>query len=71
MNSYPRSATVRAAEDVTVLEMGRNVLYILQRSKTSKAMLDDRYRRRAIDNHLRSVPIFSAVARDAAEYRRL
>ena len=34
MNSYPRSATVRAAEDVTVLEMGRNVLYILQRSKT-------------------------------------
>ncbi len=71
MNSYPRSATVRAAEDVTVLEMGRNVLYILQRSKSSKAILDDRYRRRAIDNHLRSVPIFSAVAQDAAEYARL
>ena len=71
MNSYPRSATVRAAEDVTVLEMGRNVLYILQRSKSSKAMLDERYRRRAIDNHLRSVPIFAAVARDAAEYARL
>ena len=71
MNSYPRSATVRAAEDVTVLEMGRNVLYILQRSKNSKAMLDDRYRRRAIDSHLRSVPIFAAVARDASEYARL
>ncbi len=71
MNSYPRSATVRAAEDVTVLEMGRNVLYILQRSKSSKAMLDERYRRRAIDNHLRSVPIFSAVAQDPGEYARL
>ena len=34
MNSYPRSATVRAAEDCTVLEMLRNVLYILQRSPT-------------------------------------
>jgi CRP-like cAMP-binding protein/Fe-S-cluster-containing dehydrogenase component len=71
MNSYPRSATVRAAEDVTVLEMGRNVLYILQRSKSSKAILDDRYRRRAIDNHLRSVPIFSAVAQNPGEYARL
>jgi CRP-like cAMP-binding protein/NAD-dependent dihydropyrimidine dehydrogenase PreA subunit len=36
MNSYPRSATVTAAEDVTVLEMDRNVLYILQRSKRSR-----------------------------------
>ena len=71
MNSYPRSAVVAAAEDVTVLEMDRNVLYILRRSKRSRAMLDDRYRRRAIDNHLRSVPIFSAVARDAGEFRRL
>jgi CRP-like cAMP-binding protein/Fe-S-cluster-containing hydrogenase component 2 len=71
MNSYPRSATVTAAEDVTVLEMDRNVLYILQRSKRSKAMLDDRYRRRAIDNHLRSVPIFSALAKNAAEFSRL
>lgn len=71
MNSYPRSATVRAAEDVTVLEMGRNVLYILQRSKSSKAMLDERYRRRAIDNHLRSVPIFATVAQNAREYARL
>jgi CRP-like cAMP-binding protein/Fe-S-cluster-containing dehydrogenase component len=71
MNSYPRSASVKAAEDVTVLEMGRNVLYILQRSKSSKAILDDRYRKRAIDNHLRSVPIFSAVAKNPAEYARL
>ena len=71
MNAYPRSATVTAAEDVTVLEMGRNVLYILQRSKSSKALLDERYRRRAIDNHLRSVPIFAEVAKNANEYARL
>jgi len=71
MNSYPRSASVVAAEDVTVLEMDRNVLYILRRSKASRAILDDVYRRRSIDNHLRSVPIFSALARDPGEYRRL
>jgi len=71
MNSYPRSATVRAAEDVTVLEMGRNVLYILQRSKSSKAIIDEGYRRKAIDNHLRSVPIFASLARDEVEFKRL
>jgi CRP-like cAMP-binding protein/Fe-S-cluster-containing dehydrogenase component len=71
MSSYPRSATVRAATDCTVLELQRNVLYILQRSTKSRAMFDERYRRRAIDNQLRSVPLFSAVARDEAEFRRL
>ncbi len=70
MNSYPRSATVRAKGDVTVLEMQRNVLYILQRSKKSKKMLDDRYRARAIDNHLRSVDIFADVAESPAEFER-
>ena len=60
MSFYPRSATVRAAEDVTVLEMLRNVLYILQRNKKSKELLDQVYRERAIHGHLRSV---STVAR--------
>ena len=44
MNNYPRSATVQAEEDCTVLEMLRNVLYILQRSKKSRQWLDERYR---------------------------
>jgi CRP-like cAMP-binding protein/Fe-S-cluster-containing hydrogenase component 2 len=71
MNSYPRSATVSAAGPVTVLEIQRNVLYILQRSKKSKAMLDARYRSRSIDNHLRSVPLFATIAESDGEFQRL
>ncbi|MFL5244939.1 MAG: cyclic nucleotide-binding domain-containing protein [Gemmataceae bacterium] len=59
MSSYPRSATVRAETDCTLLEMQRNVLYMLQRSKKSRAILDQVYRDRAISSHLRSVPIFA------------
>jgi CRP-like cAMP-binding protein/Fe-S-cluster-containing hydrogenase component 2 len=70
MCSYPRSATVQAVEDCTVLEMLRNVLYIVQRSKASRAMFEARYRQRAVDNHLRSVPIFADILDDEADFRR-
>jgi CRP-like cAMP-binding protein/Fe-S-cluster-containing hydrogenase component 2 len=69
MNNYPRSATVQAAEDCTVLEMLRNVLYILQRSNKSRAWLEERYRRRAVDSHLRSVPIFASLLRDEQQFK--
>jgi Fe-S-cluster-containing hydrogenase component 2/CRP-like cAMP-binding protein len=61
---------VRAAEDVVVLEVLRNVLYILQRNKKSKDLLDQAYRRRAIDSHLRSVPIFADLQQDPREFER-
>jgi CRP-like cAMP-binding protein/Fe-S-cluster-containing hydrogenase component 2 len=64
MSFYPRSATVQARENCVVLEMLRNVLYILQRSKQSRALLDEKYRRNAIDSHLRSVLIFSELIKD-------
>ena len=70
MSHYPRSATVTAAEDCTVLEILRNVLYMLQRNKASKRVLDDLYRRRSLESHLRSVPIFSGVLGDSAEFGR-
>jgi CRP-like cAMP-binding protein/Fe-S-cluster-containing hydrogenase component 2 len=70
MNNYPRSATVIAKTEVTVLEVLRNVLYILQRNKKSKALLDAVYRRRSIDNHLRSVPIFADLQQDEAQFQR-
>jgi CRP-like cAMP-binding protein/Fe-S-cluster-containing dehydrogenase component len=59
MSFHPRSATVRAATDCTMLEMLRNVLDILQKNKTFKARLDETYRRRALENHLRSVPVLA------------
>jgi CRP-like cAMP-binding protein/Fe-S-cluster-containing hydrogenase component 2 len=68
MNNYPRSATVRALEDCTVYEMLRNVLYILQRNKSSRDWLEERYRKRAVDNHLKSVPIFASLLRDEAQF---
>jgi CRP-like cAMP-binding protein/Fe-S-cluster-containing hydrogenase component 2 len=68
MNSYPRSATVRAAEDCTLLEIERNVLYILQRSKKSRSLLEDAYRKRSIDTHLRSVKIFSSLLTDQRQF---
>lgn len=59
MSLYPRSATVRALTDCTMLEMLRNVLDILQRNKNFRAQLDQAYRQRALDTHLRSVPVFA------------
>lgn len=61
MSFYPRSATVRAAAETEVLEMLRNVLHVLQKNKRFKAQLDRTYRQRALDTHLRSVPIFAGL----------
>ena len=61
---YPRSATVRAVEETEVLEMLRNVLYILQRSKLFRATLERTYRARALDSHLRRVPVFASLTDD-------
>jgi CRP-like cAMP-binding protein/Fe-S-cluster-containing hydrogenase component 2 len=71
MSFYPRSATVRAAEDCTLLEMLRNVLYIMQRSPTFREILERNYRERAINNHLQSVPIFAAFRENEVQFDRL
>jgi CRP-like cAMP-binding protein len=68
MNSYPRSATVQALQDCTVLEIQRNVLYILQRNKKSRAILDSAYRQRSIDTHLRSVEIFASLLKNETDF---
>ena len=69
MSFYPRSATVRAVETTEVLEMLRNVLQMLQKDKVFKRELDQRYRQRALDTHLRTVPIFAGM--DNALFDRL
>ncbi len=70
MSLYPRSATVRAAEDCTVLEMLRNVLYIMQRSPSYRRVIERKYRDRAIDNHLRGVGLFTGLKQDEARFRQ-
>lgn len=70
MSFYPRSATVRAAEDCIVLEMLRPILAILQKNKRFKAQMDKTYRLRALDTHLRSVPIFAELTDEFLNHLR-
>src|SRR2546421_11111382 len=68
MNFYPRSATVIAQSDVVAFEMLRNVLDIMLKNKTFRAQLDQTYRRRALENHLRGVPMFADLSLDFIEH---
>jgi CRP-like cAMP-binding protein/Fe-S-cluster-containing hydrogenase component 2 len=70
MSFHPRSATVRAKTEVVVLEMLRNVLDILQKNKTFRAELDRKYRARALETHLKSVPVLSSMPQDFINYLR-
>src|SRR5260370_36663728 len=70
MNYCPRPATVRAETDCTMLELLRNVLDVLQKSKPFRAQLDLTYRRRALDSHLRNVPIFRGLTQDFIDHLR-
>ena len=64
LNFYPRSATVRAESDVVAYEMLRNVLDIMMKNKTFRAQIDASYRERALENHLRGVPMFADLSPD-------
>jgi CRP-like cAMP-binding protein/Fe-S-cluster-containing hydrogenase component 2 len=68
MNFYPRSATVRAESDVVAYEMLRNVLDIMLKNKTFRAQVDQNYRKRALENHLRGVPMFTDLSADFIEH---
>jgi CRP-like cAMP-binding protein/Fe-S-cluster-containing dehydrogenase component len=70
MSLYPRSATVRATEDCVMIEMLRNVLDIMLRNKTLRAQLDFNYRIRALEDHLRSVPLFASLGQDFINHLR-
>jgi CRP-like cAMP-binding protein len=70
MSFYPRSATVRAADDCVVLEMLRNILQMLQKNKEFKASLEAKYRNRTLDNHLRSVSVFRELPPNCMNYLR-
>jgi CRP-like cAMP-binding protein/Fe-S-cluster-containing dehydrogenase component len=68
MNFYPRSATVRAETEVVAYEMLRNVLDIMMKNKTFRAQIDQNYRRRALETHLRGVPMFAELSPDFIEH---
>ena len=62
LSFYPRSATVVANESCVVLEMLRNVLQILQKNKIFREKLEADYKNRAMDGHLRSVPLLAGLS---------
>ena len=70
MSLYPRSATVRAEEDCVIIEMLRNVLDIMLRNETLRVQLDSRYRKRALEDHLRSVPLLATLGHDFVDRLR-
>jgi Fe-S-cluster-containing hydrogenase component 2/CRP-like cAMP-binding protein len=74
MNRYPRSATVVATAPAEVLEIRRNVLYMLQRNEVSREILDRVYRERSLSGQLSSLPIFESLNESqratATEYLR-
>ncbi|HXB73224.1 MAG TPA: cyclic nucleotide-binding domain-containing protein [Candidatus Acidoferrales bacterium] len=68
---YPRSATARAKTDIVVLEMLPNILNnVLYNAAAFKEKLNRNYRFRALDSHLRSVPIFRNLSPDFLEHLR-
>jgi CRP-like cAMP-binding protein len=70
MSFYPRSATVRATTDCTMFEMLRNMFDILQKNKVFQAQVDLTYRRRALETHLRGVPIFAELSAEFIDHLR-
>ncbi|GAA5511124.1 cyclic nucleotide-binding domain-containing protein [Novipirellula caenicola] len=74
MNRYPRSATVVATQTSEVLEIKRNVLYMLQRNEVSREILDRAYRKYSLTGQIESLPIFDSLddqqRKQAAEFLR-
>jgi len=62
LNRYPRTATVVAVEASEVIEIGSNVLYMLQRNASSRRILNEAYRRHALNSDLERLPIFSSLS---------
>lgn len=62
LNRYPRTATVVAVEESEVIEIGSNVLYMLQRNTSSRKILNDAYKRHALNSDLERLPVFKDLS---------
>ncbi len=67
MNRYPRSATVVATKPSHVLEIRRNVLFMLQRNAVSREILDRVYRERSLRGQLASLPLFKDLSDESKQ----
>jgi len=62
LNRQRRTATVVAVEDSEVIEIGTNVLYMLQRNASSRKLLNEAYRRHALNSDIERLPIFKELS---------
>ncbi|HUG92701.1 MAG TPA: 4Fe-4S dicluster domain-containing protein [Planctomycetaceae bacterium] len=69
MNRAPRSATVIAEQDCYMLEMLRNVLDMLHSDPAYKQRMDQKYRQRVLQGHVRRLSVFQSLSDD--EFERL
>ena len=69
MNRAPRSATVIAEQDCYMLEMLRNVLDMLHSDPAYKQRMDQKYRQRVLEGHVRRLSVFQALSDE--EFQRL
>jgi CRP-like cAMP-binding protein/Fe-S-cluster-containing hydrogenase component 2 len=66
MNFYPRSATVEAQTECTLVEFLRNVLdQLLMKGSPFKDQLERVYKERSLSNHLQRVPLFRDLPPEA------
>ena len=61
LNHYPRSATIVAIEDTELLEIGKNVLLMLQRNEYSRTILDNAYRAHTLKREIAEMTMFRGL----------
>ncbi len=62
LNRSPRSATIIAARDCYVLEMLRNIFEKVKEDANYKKRVEEEYKRRALDQQLKNLPLFSQLS---------
>lgn len=69
LSGTPRTADLKAIEDSEVWELRRNVLDRVMRSPTQRARFENLYRKRALQDVLRSAEVFQDLPHD--EYQKV
>jgi CRP-like cAMP-binding protein len=61
LNRSPRSATIVAARECYVLEILRNIFEKIKEDANYKKKVEDEYKRRALDQQIRNLPLFAEL----------
>lgn len=70
LNRTPRSATIIAARDCYVVEMLRNIFEKIKEDANYKKKVEEEYKRRALDQQLRNLPLLTDLTAPQIELVR-